>query len=379
MGLTVGTASGGSISGVGTAAPSSLSVGTAAPGTLTPVTWSPQQGTSNPQSTVNASVLQPAGNADINQTPYYTATGGGSGGGGGGASGTGGSTYDPYAAARASAAAAAAAEAARVAKAESDWNTAKDVQMNSIKDAEGTAANAYQSGILDYIDTYKRGQIAIDRSSVQNELAREQGRLGILDMVGNGIRSGGVTLNNANAANSSASDMLAKAYGIMGRQEMTKVGNQYALGQNNIDAQQADLDTQADTFRRHAQESKVDSVNSLVASATQQLAQLNSAAMYANITDRVAIEQEKARIRDEAMAKLTGLDSTLSDGLGGIHPADAATNRAAAEKLLTAGTAPEKSFDYTSTVPANFQDTGPFAANLPIFVGKRSNDNTTGV
>lgn len=253
----------------------------------------------------------------------------------------------------------------------SDYNSAKNNAYGSITDLTNDTGAKYNSGILDFLDTLKSGQRNIDKGAVQNELARDQGRAGVLDMVGTGIRSGGVVLNNAGGANSSAGEALGRAYGDLGRRELTTVGNQYELGNENIKGQQDDLNAGTATFRRHTEESKVSAVNSIVQTASDQLAKLNAAAQSASLPDRIAIEQEKARIRNDAMAKLTSYDATLNAGISGTAPRSVEGNRVEAQRLLTAGTAPENSFDFTSSVPTQFQNTGPFASNLPIFTGKR--------
>lgn len=256
-------------------------------------------------------------------------------------------------------------------KALDDFNASKSNAFNNVTDATNNAAVQYGGGINDFIDQLRAGQRNIDRGSVQNELSRDQGRLGVLDMVGSGIRSGGVVLNNANAANSSAGDALGRAYSDMGRRELTKVGSQYALGQENIHNQQQDLGINSDIFRRKSEESKITSVNAIVQTAAQQLQQLNIAAQYASLPDRIAIEQEKARIRTEATNKLSSYDSVLSNGIASVAPRSAEGNRTEAQRLLTAGTAPDNSFNYTSDIPTVLQNTGPFASSLPIFTGKR--------
>ena len=181
-------------------------------------------------------------------------------------------------------------------------------------------------------------------------------------------------LNNRGATTSSATDQLGRAYNQIGHREMSKVGNEYAVALDNVEAQQEDLDADTALFRRHYGESKVASVNSIVQEASSKLAALNAAAQNASLPDRIAIEQEKARIRNNAMGKLSSFDSLLNKRVGAVRPSDVASNRAEASRLLTAGVAPENSFDFTSEVPVQFQDTGPFASNLPIFVGRRDRE-----
>lgn len=252
-------------------------------------------------------------------------------------------------------------------QANNDYQTTKQTTMGSITDSIKNSGNQYNSSILDFIDSLTAGQRAIDNAGVQNEMAREQGRLGVLDMVGTGIRSGGVVLNNANATNSSAGEQIAKAYGQLGTKQMVKVGQQHALGKNNIQMQQDDLLAKTTTFKRHAQENKTSIVNGIVSDAIKQISALNATAQYASLPDRISIEAEKARIMNEAMASLSQYDSVLTDGITKTKPASDETLRADAYKLLNSGTAPDQSFNYTTSIPSQFQGTGPFAGNLPIF------------
>src|SRR5882672_4329817 len=89
-------------------------------------------------------------------------------------------------------------------QAQTDYNNLKGTTLGSIGSAIGQGAQGYHSSILDYLDQRRQQQNQIDSEAIQNELDRQQGGQGILDMVGTGIRSGGVQLANANAGTSSA-------------------------------------------------------------------------------------------------------------------------------------------------------------------------------
>jgi hypothetical protein len=271
------------------------------------------------------------------------------------------------------AAAAAAATAKALAAARGDYSSTLSSTNNSINDAIGTAGSSYNSSILDWLDSQKAAQKTIDSSRVQNELARQQGTQDILDMVGNGIKSGGVILANGNSGSSSAGEALARAYGVQGRQQASKVGNQFAQNDAGINTQQDNLDASTQTELRHANEDKTTTINSIVNSARSQLAALNASAASASLPDRVDIEGRIASIKQQALDALSAYDAQLTNG---AKPQSADQIRSSAQQLLTAGTAPESSFDYTTDVPAQFQDTGQFASSLPIFVSpNRKNTN----
>lgn len=249
----------------------------------------------------------------------------------------------------------------------SGFNTQKGAITGSANAAIETSGNQLKSNILDYLDSYKQAQSNIDRQGVQAELARKSGARGILDMVGNGIRSGGVMLANRNASTSSAADALARAYGMMGREQMTNVGNQYAQTMSGLDQQQSDLQTGIGQQQRHYDENKVNIINNIVSDAQTKLAALDAAMANASMPDRINLEAEKQAIRDQAVGHLQQFDTLLSSGVSAIHPSSVTARQGEATNLLNSGVAPETAYNYTSSVPAELQNTGSFASSLPIF------------
>jgi hypothetical protein len=243
---------------------------------------------------------------------------------------------------------------------------------DTANEAVGSAGRGLNSSILDLLDSLRSGQRNIDSQGVQNELAKQQGTQGVLGMVGRGIRSGGVMLANKNASDSSASQALANAYGDLGRRQLSSVGSQYAQGQNAIQQAQTDLGDQQAQGTRHIQESKTNVVNGIVTGARNSLAALDAAIAGASLPDRINIEQEKEKIRNNAMTQLQRYDQQLAQGVGGIQAASADTNRASAAALANQGTAADNAFSYTDQAPAQLQNTGPFSSNLPLFQLSRS-------
>lgn len=275
-----------------------------------------------------------------------------------GTTSSGGSTY--Y-----SAAAAAAAKAA--AQAKTDYDSAKNTTYSSINDAIGDAGRGLNTSVLDYLDTLSTGQKAIDKAAVQNELAKQQGRLGVLDMVGQGIRSGGVMLNNKGATNSSAAEALTQAYNTLGQKQLSGVGNQYEAGKSDIQDQQDALALQSKQFLRHFEDNKVSAVNTIVQDASSKLAQLNAAAQNANLADRIDIESQKAAIRNQALSALAQYDDALNKGISGTTAASEDTNRAKAAEMLQAGVAPDNAFTYSTIGTPQWAGTGPFASPLAVY------------
>ena len=279
-------------------------------------------------------------------------------------------TYDPIAEAAARAAA----------QARTDYDAAKTNTYSSINDVIGDTGSKLNSSILDYLDSLKSGQRAIDQKAVQNEMSRESGRLGVVDAVGSGIRNAGVMLSAKGATSSSAADEIAKLYSQFGRKQLSNVGNQYELGNQDVANAQEDLGMDTAQFQRHYEEQKNSAVNTIVQDASSKLAALNAAAQNASLADRIDIESQKAAIRNQALNALAGYDNSLREGVSSVSAASTDTNRAKAKSALIAGTAPENAFDYTTRVPAGLQGTGPFSSPLQVFSPpKRQDELSVGV
>lgn len=232
-------------------------------------------------------------------------------------------------------------------------------------------ATTYGNSILDDVTANKNSQLGINQQSIQNELSKDQGLQGVTDMVNNGIQGGGVVLDNDNAGTSSAADALARAYGVQGRQQASSVGNQYAQGQNTISTAQTQLGNteaaQLDPVSGDLAKTKQQTIASIVDSANQSLTYLSAIGnQTGDVADQVNIAQQIATVKAQATAALTALDGQLSGVT--TTPSAQADNQAAAQKLLTSGTAPANQFNYTTVAPATLQNTGPAASNLPIYL-----------
>lgn len=303
----------------------------------------------------------PAGGGAPAGSSSAAAPGGGGGGGGGGGSGAyAGSTpfVDPYAKW---------GGYAGYQQAVGDYNSQRSATMGSINDRISNEATGYHSGLLDFIDSLRSGQRRLDAQSVQNELSRRSGTAGVYDTVGHGIRSGGVILANKNAGTSSATEGIARAYGDIGRRELNGVNNQYEQGVNTLHNAEADFTDQTQQGVRHLNENKVQISNGIVSDAQNAISALNQQAANASLPDRINIESEKERIRNDALTRLASFDAELNSGVSSAAPMSTDASRSKAEQLFTAGSVPNNPFDFTSSIPAQFQNTGPFASDLPLF------------
>lgn len=306
----------------------------------------------NYQPTVSGQNLQTT--ADPN-TSYF-----GSGGSGGAVGGTSYSApVDPYAAWGGQAA---------YNNLVNTFDAQKQGVLNSATDQTGIFGGQYQRGILDFLDNQRLGQQGIDTKASRNELAKMQGVQGVVGSVGRGIKSSGVMLANRNAGDSSAGQALANAYGQQGRQQLSNIGNQYEMGNQDIKSAQDAFAVQQASGVRGLQGGKDDFVNKLALDTRNSLASLDAQIAGASLPNRIAIDQEKEAVKARALQQLQGYDAQLQSGVAGIQATNQDQRRAKASELLSAGTSlGADAFQYTDQVPSSLQGTGPFSSELPLF------------
>jgi hypothetical protein len=274
-------------------------------------------------------------------------------------------SYDPYAAYGGTAA---------YNNLRSGFNNQKNNIYSTALDAARASEGGYNQNILDTIRNLTQSQSAIDRQRVNNEAAKIQGTRDITDMVGRGIRSGGVNLASRNAGSSSAAQALANAYGELGQRELSKVGNQYAANEADIDLAQDDLSYQIANAPEKFRLGLEQNVNNIVAEARNQLSALDASMANASLPDRIALDQERQAIKDQVLGVLGKYNTQLSQGVKGIRAAGANDIRSRAGQQLSAGQAPANAFQYTTETPLQLQGTGPIASELPIFTYRNRTD-----
>lgn len=223
-------------------------------------------------------------------------------------------------------------------------------------------------GIRQSLAQMQAQQDSIDSEAYKNEVAKLQGTAGVQGMVGRGIKSSGVMLGNRNAGDSSAAGALASAYGQLGQREMAGIGNQYEMGNLDIANSQRALGKQRDEYQTSYGEDKQMYINGLVAEAQAQFNQLNADAESASIPQRIAIDQEKEKVRQQLIGTLQQYDSTLQAGLGGIQAKTADQRRATANEMMSRGTdLGAGAFNFTAEAPMGFQGGAPAGGNLPLY------------
>lgn len=253
----------------------------------------------------------------------------------------------------------------------SGFDTQKQNIYGTSKEAAQNAGISRQSSILDFIQSLQSGQRSIDERGVQNELGKKQGYQSIMDMVGRGVRSGGTLLANRNASDSSATEALARAYGETGRRQLGAQGNEYELENRNIGMAQDDFNLQRGTGLRKFDESKTQTVNNIVIDARNRLAALDAAIAEADLPTRIQIEQDRENIKNEVLGILSQYDQQLAQGAGGVQAASTEDRRRTAFGLANDGVASANPFELTTETPAQFQGTGAFPGQLPIFTQPR--------
>ena len=267
---------------------------------------------------------------------------------------------------------AAAQEAARVQALRDGFNSQKTGILNSANTAAQQRGLEYKQSIDRWGLGAKQAQQGLDNRGINAEMAKSQGMKGILGMVGRGVRSAGVMLANKNAGDSSAAGALANAYGDVGRRQASGVNNAYGLEQNQIGLDQQNLDAGNALSLKEFEDNKTTVVNTIVSEAENALAALDAQIAGASLPDRIAIEQEKQAIRNNAMAQLTQYDGELATQKAAAAATDIDARRTEASRLSSMGQASNMDFGYTTDVPAQFQGTGPYPSELPIFTYGRN-------
>jgi hypothetical protein len=174
-------------------------------------------------------------------------------------------------------------------------------------------------------------------------------------------------LANRNAADSSAGDALAMAYGNLGTRELGRVGNAYSLENFDIGNDQTSFDQSRAAGLRKLNESEQQTVNNIVIDARNKLAALDADMANASMPDRIAMQQEQDKIRAQVAGILDNYDTQLQSGYDAIAPSSLDARRQKAFELANAGVAADNPLNLSANIPLQFQNTGPQASSLPLF------------
>lgn len=248
---------------------------------------------------------------------------------------------------------------------------AKNSIFNSFNQSSDDAASQYGRGVRDLTQGFTAGQQALDKMGAQNELAKMQGTRGVLGMVNRGIKSGNTMLANKNASNSSAAGALANAYGDIGQRELSKVGNQYGLANEDLAGKQSQFDQQMTNQFADIRANKDQVVNKMVNTTRDAIAALNAQMGSAGLTDKIAIEQEVARLKNELLGKLQQYDGQLASSQNDVKAATPEARMARAQQMASVGQVSANPFQFTTEAPAQFQNTGS-NGGVPLFTFPRN-------
>lgn len=253
----------------------------------------------------------------------------------------------------------------------SNFNTKKQGIFDSINQWGDNTAARYGLDVRDFGNKLKSGQDALNLRGANNEAGRIQGTAGILGMIGRGVRSAGTYLGGRNAGRSSAAGEIARAYGDVGRRQMSSVGNQYAAAEAQRGVDQTTFDNEANLGVDRFKQQMDEQINAQVASAQSALTDLDVQMQNASLPDRIAIDQEKNRIKSELIAKLQTFDQQARDARANARATDVNQNRGTAQSNLAQGQAPADMFSFTDQAPMQLQNSGPSASGLPIFTNNK--------
>lgn len=266
---------------------------------------------------------------------------------------------DPYAAER----------AAALSRAVESFNQGRDNVYESARSQVGSFVGNQKNNILDFIDSLRTGQQGIDRGRVKAQLGKERASDGIMGMVGRGIKSGATMLANKNAGDSSATGAIARAYGELGNRQQSDVNNQFGMENADLDVNQQALETQRKSGLRRFDTDQDNQVNGIVDQARQAFAALNEAATGAGIEERIAIAQEKEKIRNDVMSRLSVLDKTLR-GASDVKAMGREGVLQEAGRLDQLGQGEASQYNFTDQAPVALQG-GFQPGQLPIYSNRR--------
>ena len=235
------------------------------------------------------------------------------------------------------------------------------------KQAARDTANKYRTDVQSFLDTTeaKQNQINTDRTGAKLNNIRTIAS--IVNAVRNGLKSGGVTLANMNASDSSATDALARAYAKEGNGQTADANNDYTLADNALVGQQALLDRSKQDSLGNFDSFRDTEIGRIRGDLTNKLQGFDAAAQADGAgggVDMGIVDQVIA----EAISQLSQVDQMKQQRLGGIQGKTADQIAADAQGMNTAGaagstpfTAGEGGIDLTTQDPAAENTTNPIA------------------
>lgn len=232
-------------------------------------------------------------------------------------------------------------------------------------------ASKYGLSINELVNQGQVGQSAIDTSRINNFANQQLGQKQVNNMVGSGIQSGGVLLANRNAGDSSATEAIAKAYGVLGNREMMNINNQFEAGQRDINQAQVEFDAQQALGLNRLKVESADEADRIVTQARDDIAALRAEQQKVDFPTQVDIEAEIAAIQGRTIASLKVLDNRLVTEMGAIKGIDNTTAQSKAMSNINAGNVPQNQFNYNTSPEVKMPGASP-PSTLPIYTNRNS-------
>lgn len=250
------------------------------------------------------------------------------------------------------------------------YPTALQNIYSSGKSATETGLGNIQTGAKSFFTTATRTAEDLKGKATQNVGQNIQAKSDILKMVGTGIRSGLTRLASKNAGSSSAAEELARIYGEIGSQKQSQEQARFKTTQEEIQKQTGRLTEDVNTYVNETlPATKTALINNIVDSARTTLTSLKSAAIDANLADKINIDAEIERVKTETINQLAGVDTYINNELSKYtttNTYDMPGLKTEARRLINLGQgAPQ--MGYTTQPPLNY-----FGPQLPIYTKPKS-------
>lgn len=262
-----------------------------------------------------------------------------------------------------------------------------DASKNQIVGMEGSsaqnAANQFDAGATGAVNAEQNATLGFNSQRENNALNRFLSIANIVDQVRSGIHSGTISLGNANSLASSAALEMAKAYGHYGAMQTNNVNGQSELADNQLDAQQAQAQTQEEGALNQLKSVRDQALTQVESDTRLRLAQLDATRQSEGLTNPVDIQGAAAQIIADGQAKMAAIDQKIQSMMqAGVQAESRDSASSKAHTAFTSGQIPDNmglfSFSQTPTVSnldpnAALNDPssqGAPLAQVPLFVKK---------
>lgn len=226
--------------------------------------------------------------------------------------------------------------------------------------------NEYETKNNAFADEVTQGQEGINSGLAGNQLNLRRSMEGIIRMIQQGIRSGGVALANMNAGSSGASDALARAYAKVGNQQTGDVRGDAALQEEELQKQQGALNLkrqQGEQSMGTWRDTETDRVKSDFGSKLQVLRSQADSEGLGDTVNTGLVDQ----VLSEALQRLASIDQQRSQKLSGVRqwtPDEIMKEAIRLDEMGTVGTP----FSFEGPDVRYGGSNAPQGSDLPLYV-----------